>query len=41
MLDLMYELPAREDVREFVITAEVVRGELSPIPPEKAERDIA
>jgi len=41
MLDLMYELPAREDVREFVITPEVVRGELSPIPPKETQRDIA
>ncbi|MBN1596295.1 ATP-dependent Clp protease ATP-binding subunit ClpX [candidate division FCPU426 bacterium] len=30
MLDLMYELPGQEDVRECIITPEVIRGEAKP-----------
>jgi ATP-dependent Clp protease ATP-binding subunit ClpX len=31
MLDLMYDLPSRPDVRECVITEEVVIGDREPI----------
>ena len=41
MLDLMYELPSREDIREFVITAEVVRGEVDLLAQDRAQRDSA
>jgi ATP-dependent Clp protease ATP-binding subunit ClpX len=41
MLDLMYELPSREDIREYVITADMVRGEAAVLPPERAQRDSA
>jgi len=41
MLDLMYELPSRDDIREFVITAEVVRGEADPLDQARAQRDTA
>jgi len=41
MLELMYQLPAREDIREFVITAEVVRGEADPLAQKEAKRETA
>jgi len=47
LLDMMYELPSREDLREFVITAEVVRGEVDLLaeepakPRKRAHRDTA
>ena len=49
MLDLMYELPSRPDVTDYVITPEVVRGEVDLLPPapeqpikaKKAQRDSA
>ena len=42
MLDIMYELPSRKDVKEIVITPEIVRGEASPFDEEPAaKRDIA
>ena len=31
MLDVMFELPSREDVQKCVITAETVRGEKAPL----------
>lgn len=31
MLDVMFELPSREDVKKCVITAETVRGEKAPL----------
>ena len=39
MLDLMYELPSRPDVREYVITPEVVRGEVDLLPDQPAKPD--
>ena len=41
MLDLMYELPSHESVREVAITAEVVRGEADPLeePKKDAKKD--
>jgi ATP-dependent Clp protease ATP-binding subunit ClpX len=46
MLDLMYELPSHESVREVAITAEVVRGEADPLEEpkkgkKKAQKDSA
>ena len=41
MLDLMYELPSRDDIREFVITLEVVRGETDLLAQSRAQRDSA
>ena len=46
MLDLMYELPSRPDITEYVITPEVVRGEVELLPPReepkgKEQRDSA
>jgi ATP-dependent Clp protease ATP-binding subunit ClpX len=46
MLDLMYELPSHESVREVEITAEVVRGEADPLEEpkkdaKKAQKDSA
>ena len=46
MLDLMYELPSRPDITEYVITPEVVRGEVDLLPPQsdaeaKKQRDSA
>jgi len=42
MLDLMYELPARDDLREFVITPEVIRGEADLLAaPREQQRDSA
>ena len=31
MLDVMFEVPSRDDVREVVINSSVVRGERPPI----------
>ena len=33
MLDLMYELPSRDDIREYVITPDVVTGDIDLLPP--------
>jgi len=49
LLDLLYELPARKDTREFVVTKEVVTGETSlargltadDIEPEESEAETA
>ncbi|MBI2193991.1 MAG: ATP-dependent Clp protease ATP-binding subunit ClpX [Planctomycetes bacterium] len=43
MLDIMYELPSRRDVRKILITPEVVKGETAALPPPTHEdrRDIA
>jgi len=42
MLDLMYELPARDDLREFVITPEVIRGDADLLAaPREQQRDSA
>jgi len=41
MLDIMYELPSRPDVREFVITREVVRGQVQILADKRAQRSSA
>ena len=45
MLDIMYELPSRDDVPEITITPEVVRGEVAPLPaasqPKRKKRESA
>ncbi len=38
MLDVMYELPARDDIREFTVTADFVRGELRGLPAKRSQR---
>jgi ATP-dependent Clp protease ATP-binding subunit ClpX len=41
MLDLMYELPSRQDITEYVISGEMVRGEASVLPAPRAQRETA
>ncbi|MFP4057798.1 MAG: ATP-dependent Clp protease ATP-binding subunit ClpX [Candidatus Brocadiia bacterium] len=41
MLDIMFELPTRQDIREIVVTPEVVRGEANPLDQARAQRDSA
>ena len=39
MLDLMYDLPSRDDLTECTITEAVVRGEAPALPPAPARED--
>ena len=39
MLDIMYDLPSRDDISDILVTEEVVRKEMDPFPPLSAEED--
>jgi len=41
MLQVTSQLPSREGLREFVITREVVRGEVDLLAQKRARRDTA
>ena len=39
MLDIMYDLPSRDDISDILVTEEIVRKEMDPFPPLAAEED--
>ena len=41
MLDLMYEIPSREDITSVMINRAVVEGKRQPILRKKQEKDVA